>query len=276
MKTMELHLSGALAVLSYLAALAFLIGSLRATGQGRPNKVGPLRLVCLGLGFLAVALHASLFIGNGTLRPSFSFLSALSLVSLYINAILLFTALLRPVEKLAVITFPLAAVIVLLQMSMPDGTKVLNNRSWEMSTHIVTSLIAYSLLNIAALQAIFLAIQDHYLRNHRTDNALMRSLPSLQAMESLMFQLIAAGLLLLTLSLMTGFLFLDDMFAQHLAHKTVLSILAWLVFAILLLGRRRYGWRGQTAIRWTLGGFIALMLAYFGSKMVLELILKRT
>ena len=273
---MELHLSAALAVLSYLAALAFLIGSLRATGQSRPVNGGPLRLACLGMGFVAIALHASLFFDNGTLRPSFSFLSALSLVSLCINTILLFTALLRPVEKLAVITFPLAAVIVLLQMSMPDGTKVLNDRSWEMSTHIVSSLIAYSLLNIAALQAIFLAIQDHFLRNHRTDNALMRSLPSLQAMESLMFQLIAAGLLLLTLSLMSGFLFLDDMFAQHLAHKTVLSILAWLVFAILLLGRQRYGWRGQTAIRWTLGGFIALMLAYFGSKMVLELILKRT
>ena len=148
--------------------------------------------------------------------------------------------------------------------------------SFAASAHIASSLIAYSLLNIAALQALFVAIQDHYLRNHRTDNALMRSLPSLQAMESLMFQLIAAGLLFLTLSLMSGFLFLDDMFAQHLAHKTVLSLLAWLVFAILLVGRQRFGWRGQTAIRWTLGGFMALMLAYFGSKMVLELILKRT
>jgi ABC-type uncharacterized transport system permease subunit len=91
-----------------------------------------------------------------------------------------------------------------------------------------------------------------------------------------MFQLIGAGLVLLTLSLITGFLFLEDMFAQHLAHKTILSLLAWLVFAILLLGRYRSGWRGRIAIRWTLGGFISLMLAYFGSKMVLELILNRT
>lgn len=273
---MELHLSGTAAILSYLAALAFLIGSLRSTVPSRTHKACPLRMACLAVGFLAVALHASLFLGDGTLRPSFSFLSALSLVSLCINAILLFTALLRPVEKLAVITFPLAALFVLLHMSMPDGSKGLNDRSWEMSAHIASSLIAYSLLNIAALQALFVAIQDHYLRNHRTDNALMRSLPSLQAMESLMFQLIAAGLLFLTLSLISGFLFLDDMFAQHLAHKTVLSLLAWLVFAILLVGRQRYGWRGQTAIRWTLGGFMALMLAYFGSKMVLELILKRT
>jgi ABC-type uncharacterized transport system permease subunit len=88
--------------------------------------------------------------------------------------------------------------------------------------------------------------------------------------------LIAAGFVLLTLSLGTGFLFLENLFAQHLVHKTVLSLLAWLVFAMLLAGRMRYGWRGQVAIRWTLSGFIALMLAYFGTKMVLEWILKRT
>ena len=80
----------------------------------------------------------------------------------------------------------------------------------------------------------------------------------------------------MTVSLVSGFVFLDDMLAQHLAHKTVLSILAWLVFAGLLAGRWLAGWRGQLAVRWTLGGFLSLMLAYFGSKMVLELILGRS
>jgi ABC-type uncharacterized transport system permease subunit len=94
-------------------------------------------------------------------------------------------------------------------------------------------------------------------------------------MENLLFQLLGSGFALLTLSLGTGFIFLDNLFAQHLAHKTVLSILAWLVFAMVLAGRIRYGWRGQVAIRWTLGGFVSLMLAYFGSKMVMEWILKR-
>ena len=94
-------------------------------------------------------------------------------------------------------------------------------------------------------------------------------------MESLLFEMIAAGYILLTLALISGFAFLQNMFAQHLVHKTVLSTLAWLVFGGLLLGRFRYGWRGRTAIIWTLSGFVILILAYFGSKAVLELMLLR-
>jgi len=89
-----------------------------------------------------------------------------------------------------------------------------------------------------------------------------------------MFEMIFIGFVLLSFSLLTGFLFLDDMFAQRLVHKTILSILAWLAFAVLLWGRFRFGWRGRTAIRWTLVGFGALVLAYFGTKAVIELILK--
>jgi ABC-type uncharacterized transport system permease subunit len=124
------------------------------------------------------------------------------------------------------------------------------------------------------LQALLLAIQEAHLRN-RQPGGIIRSLPPLQTMESLMFQMIGVGFALLTLALVTGILFLQDIFAQHLVHKTVLSIMAWCVFALLLWGRWRFGWRGRVAIRWTVGGFIFLMLAYFGSKLVLELILNR-
>jgi ABC-type uncharacterized transport system permease subunit len=95
-------------------------------------------------------------------------------------------------------------------------------------------------------------------------------------MEDLMFEMIGIGFILLTLALLSGFAFLDDMFAQHLVHKTVLSVVAWLVFGGLLLGRRLWGWRGRKAISWTLTGFGILILAYFGSKLVLELILHQT
>ena len=94
-------------------------------------------------------------------------------------------------------------------------------------------------------------------------------------MESLLFQMLTTGIIFLTISLGTGFLFIEDLFAQHLVHKTVLSLLAWIIFTGLLLGRNFYGWRGLTAIKWTLVGFILLLLAYFGSKLVLELILHR-
>jgi ABC-type uncharacterized transport system permease subunit len=135
-------------------------------------------------------------------------------------------------------------------------------------------MLSYSILNIAAIQALFLALQDRQLHRHDS-SALILSLPPMQTMESLLFQLIATGLVLLTISLASGFLFLEDMFVQHLAHKTILSILAWILFSVLLVGRLAFGWRGQTAARWTVGGFVSLMLAYFGSKMVLELILQR-
>jgi len=95
-------------------------------------------------------------------------------------------------------------------------------------------------------------------------------------MESLLFQMLGTGLFFLTISLVSGFIFIEDLFAQHLAHKTVLSIIAWIIFSSLLIGRLRYGWRGRTAVRWTLTGFILLLLAYFGSKLVLELILNKT
>ena len=87
--------------------------------------------------------------------------------------------------------------------------------------------------------------------------------------------LVWAGIILLTLSIASGLIFLDNFFAQHLAHKTVLSLLAWIIFTTLLVGRYRFGWRGMRAVRWTLGGCGLLVLAYFGSKFVLEVVLNR-
>ena len=98
-------------------------------------------------------------------------------------------------------------------------------------------------------------------------------MPPLRNMEAILFEVILIGFIVLTISLASGLVFLDNMFAQHLAHKTILSILAWLVFLTLLIGHWRLGWRGRTAVRWTLGGFVSLMMAYFGSKFALEILL---
>ena len=123
--------------------------------------------------------------------------------------------------------------------------------------------------------AILLAFQERALRNHRLDSGLFRALPPLTLTETLMFRLIGAGFVLLTLTLLSGVLFVDNLFAQHLVHKTVLSIAAWIVFGVLLFGRWRWGWRGRRAVRLTLAGMVVLLLAFFGSKFVLELVLKR-
>ena len=103
----------------------------------------------------------------------------------------------------------------------------------------------------------------------------LRALPPLTELESLLFRTIAVGFVLLTATLLTGVLFVEDLLAQHLIHKTVLSVLSWLAFGALLLGRWRYGWRGATAVRWTLAAMALLLLAFFGSKFVLELMLDR-
>jgi ABC-type uncharacterized transport system permease subunit len=102
---------------------------------------------------------------------------------------------------------------------------------------------------------------------------LVRNLPALDVLEGLLFQLITAGFIVLTVSLATGLVFVNDLFAQHLVHKTVLSIFAWLVFGTLLWGRQFRGWRGRVAVRLTLAGIGLLLLSYFGSKLVLEVLL---
>jgi len=273
---MNSTLFGVTAIAAYVAAAVTLIRSLRDTDYTAGEMPAVRRIKPLILGWLAAILHGlALTSGFGTNEGlNLSFLNAMSLVAWVIVAILLLTALAKPVDKLGMVVFPMAAVILLLKLTVPESVHTVKHLSWPMTAHIVVSMLAYSFLNIAAFQAALLAFQDWRLRSHHTD-LLVRSLPPLQTMESLLFQLIAAGFVFLSASLLTGFIFLEDMFAQHLAHKTVLSILAWLLFGVLLIGRARYGWRGTIAIRWTLGGFLSLMLAYFGSKMVLEWVLNR-
>ncbi len=260
----------ALATLSICTYLASSLLIIRHIDQSRMQHTA------LYLAWTAVSSHllytAIVFQQNSGFN--FSFFSTSSLVALIVALLLLIAALNKPVEKLGIALFPIAAIMLILELNFADKTQQLSQYNWAMSTHILTSIIAFSLLNIAALQAIFLAIQDQQLKSH-PPKRFIQSLPPLQTMESLLFQMLGAGVVFLTISLVSGFLFIENLFAQHLVHKTVLSILAWVIFTCLLIGRSRYGWRGQTAIKWTLMGFVSLLLAYFGSKLVLELILHR-
>jgi len=205
----------------------------------------------------------------------FSFFHIASLISSIIALFLLIASLSKPVEKLGIALFPMAALMLVLDFVFPSNVQTAHHDSFAMNVHILSSIIAFSLLTIAAFQSLLLILQNKQLKNHNPGR-LMLAFPSLQIMESLLFQMISLGLFFLSTSLISGFIFIDDLFAQHLVHKTLLSILAWFVFSGLLLGRWRYGWRGKTAIRWTLYGFVLLLLAYFGSKLVLELILNKT
>jgi ABC-type uncharacterized transport system permease subunit len=145
---------------------------------------------------------------------------------------------------------------------------------WQLTAHILLSMGAAALLFAAAVTALLLVFLDRRLRTRRLAD-LPSALPPLDALEKVMFRLIAAGFALLTLALLTGFIFVTNLFTQNLVQKTVLSLIAWLVFAVLLIGRWRFGWRGRSAVRWTLTGFGILAVAYFGVKFVLEYLFGR-
>jgi ABC-type uncharacterized transport system permease subunit len=259
-----------LAILAYLCA-----GLIIALRLFRNQTENPLpRLLALALGFIGVALHSvplyqNMVSPNGVNMGVFN---ALSLITWTITLLLLISSLSKPVENLAIVVMPLTAIAVYLDNRYQSVHFLTDQFSGELTIHILVSMLAYSLFALASVQAILLAIQDHHLRQ-RHPGGFIRALPPLQTMESLLFEMIAVGFILLSLALLTGFAFLENMFEQRLAHKTVLSIIAWFVFGTLLWGRYRFGWRGQKALIWTLSGFVVLMLAYFGSKVVIELIL---
>lgn len=230
--------------------------------------------IALFFGATGAILHA--FILYTTLHTAeglnLSFVNVLSLTSWLVIVMIIVSSLRQPIENLAIFTLPFAAVCLLIQSGFPDTSISVSSISAGLKAHILLSIISYSLLSIAVVQALLLSVQDRHLRN-RHPGGFIRALPPLETMETLLFQMIGLGYIFLSLALVTGFTYIENIVEQHLVHKTTLSIVAWIVFAILLWGRWRFGWRGRTAIRWTLMGFVVLMLAYFGSKMVLELIL---
>lgn len=258
-----------LAVPIYCAAGVLL--ALRLTGKVPAERFTKARI--LGLALVAVTLHVvvlyqHLFTPAGM---NFSFFNVISLLTWMLALLLLVSAITHPIENLGIAVLPLAAIGMTLEEAFPSEHLLRLGRDM-LDVHVLISVGAYSMLTLAALQAILLAIQERHLHG-KHPGGFIRGLPPLQSMERLLFQMIGAGFLLQSLSLLTGFLFLEDMFAQHLVHKTFFSVAAWLVFAVLLYGRWRFGWRGRTAIRWTLTGVVCLLLAYLGSKLVLELLL---
>lgn len=220
--------------------------------------------------FHALSLHGSLITELGL---QFGFFNAGSTIGAVNALLVLLISLKRETELLAIIILPIAMLALALEMLLSGSHLLPPETSAGIRLHVLVSIVAYSLLGLAAVMSLVLAMQNRLLHNHHP-GGLLKHLPPLQIMEKLLFDSIIAGFIGLSLALITGFLYLDNLFAQQLVHKTVLAIVAWVVFGILLIGRLMMGWRGKIAIRWTLAGFISLMLAYFGSKFVLEFVLR--
>ena len=218
-------------------------------------------------------LYGELF-GGGIMR--FGFSAALSLMFWLAVLIYWVESFHARLEGLQPLVLPLAAVCALLPGLFPGQHQLANVTSAMFRAHFFIAMVAYSLFTLAALHAIIMAVVERRLHRGELSRPLA-SLPPLLTMEALLFRLITIGFILLTLTLASGIAFSETVFGKALSfnHKTLFSIVSWLIFAALLFGRHAWGWRGRKALRWTLAGFIALLFAYVGSRFVLEVVLGR-
>lgn len=272
---MILHILGALAAVLYVAAAVLLVRRLRAPGEPQRGAGGPLMLAVIVAGLVchAIVLYRT---ASGFGRPDLDLTGAASLVAWTVVVLYVLVSLARRVENLGVLILPVAALTVLSERVAPQSSRPLPGSGLALHAHLVIAILAYALLSLAVLQALQLALLDRELR-HRRRPWLLHALPPMESMETTLFQLVGLGFVLLTLTLLSGILFSEQLFGQPLvwSHHIVLSLVAWGVFGVLLIGHWRLGWRGRHAVRWTIGGFVLLVLAYFGTKFVLEVVLGR-
>jgi ABC-type uncharacterized transport system permease subunit len=258
-------------ITAFISAVAYLAAA------GLALRDAPQRNFAI-VGGIAVVMHAAslllqLSAGEGW---RFGFFEALSIVIWQASALLWLACARWPLAAIAVPLYPLAALAVVGTTLTSSGAGI-GIVDWRLKLHVTLSVLAAGLFTLAAIHSAVLAAQNRLLHRPGTRNTPSRSwvgrLPPLQTMEHLLFRMLWIAMGLLSAALLTGVLFVDNLLDQHLVHKTVLSFTAWGVFATLLWGRWRYGWRGRTALRWTSIGYGVLLLAYFGSKFVLEQLL---
>jgi ABC-type uncharacterized transport system permease subunit len=259
--------------LSYGALAWALWHALQTGARGEARWLLPL------LAAAHAALLAAAVADGGGLR--FGFAHALSATLLFTVLVVWAEGFLVPIRGLLVLVLPFAALAVMLP-ALFHGTQIAaESESLAFRAHILIAIAAFSLLTIAAMHALLMASMDRSLHSASTGDTpfgrVLAEVPPLLAMERLLFRLLWTGFLLLTATLVSGILFSEQLFGRALRfdHKTVFAIASWVVFAGLLGGRHYFGWRGRTALRWTLVGFAMLLLAYVGSRFVLEVILHR-
>lgn len=179
-------------------------------------------------------------------------------------------------DGLQALVLPLAAAAVLLPAFMAPPSVAPNTHMVAFKIHLLIAMLAYSLFTIASIHVALMALLERRLHDGTLTNVLQK-LPPLLTMEALLFRIIWAGFVFLTLTLASGIMFSEELFGKAVPfnHKTVFGVVSWLIFGALLFGRHVYGWRGRVAVRWTLAGFVTLVLAYIGSRFVLEVILGR-
>ena len=260
---------GVLAILLYGAGCYL---QFRALSERDPKSSTHL----LAISVLAVALHGFclalvLYAGTGI---DLSLFKIASIIAFAATVTILAASFAQPegrLQNLYLLVFPFSIIAIAGSLAFGGG-KVHEVLEGGLLAHLLASIFAYTLLTVAAFQAILLWVQERHIR-HKEPIGVIRILPSLQTLEVALFQLLWAGFTLLTVSIAIGFVFLDNVLAQDVVYHTVLATVSWCIYVGLLIGHRAFGWRGKTAARWTLSAFGLLVIGYFGSRFVLEFIL---
>lgn len=244
--------------------------SLHRRGLAIWERLG-LIIALLSHGFV---LHAALFPGGGM---HFGFSVALSLMVWLAVLFYWIEAFYSRLDGLQTLAMPVAAIAVMLPALFPGQHLLDNSNSPAFRAHFIVAMLAYSLFTLAAFHALLMSVAEKRLHSAHLNRALS-NLPPLLTMEALLFRLITIAFILLTLTLASGIGFSESLFGRafRFDHKTVFGFISWGLFATLLLGRQLWGWRGRRAIRWTLAGFLALLLAYVGTRFVAEVLLSRS
>lgn len=212
--------------------------------------------------------------GDGVMNFSFAF--ALSLM-LWLAVLLYWLESFHArLEGLQPMVLPLAAICALMPLLFPQQHALTHTHSTGFKLHFMAAMLAYSLFTLAAIHAVFMGFAEQKL-HRRTLTRSLASLPPVLTMEAMLFRMIGIAFILLTAALGSGILFSESLFGRPVTfdHKTIFALLSWSIFAALLLGRRIYGWRGRRALIWTLTGFMTLILAYIGSRFVVDVLLQR-
>ena len=262
-------IAGIFAIALYSTGFALQLSRLANGGTG--GLVAVNRLPVFVAGGMAVLAHVAS--ASGVIYTStgyhFGIAEISTLIAASISLLVLTSSLRKPLDNLFLGLFPLAVVAIILSLTVSSDYPP-TELSAGMAGHVLISILAYSFITIAAVQAGFLAYQNYQLK-HGHAGGFLKRFPSLQDMEALLFELLWVGQLLLSLGIVAGFVFISDIWGRDgVIHKSFFSVLAWIVFAVLLWGRHQLGWRGATAIRGTLSGFALLLVGFYGSKFALE------
>lgn len=257
-----------------IAILFYVVSSGLALRQLRDNKP-PKRVRFLTLGWLAVGCHVwslwhIMVQPEGVSLGLFTIASAIALVG---TLLVLISSFYRPLEWLSLMVFPASAILLVPALFL-NNNYVSQPLTYGLAAHVVLSILAYAVLTIACFQSIWVIVQHKQLKKGLVKGPINRLSP-IQTTESILFELIWSGFILLAAAIVIGFFYVYDLREQHLAHQVILTIASWLIFALLLTGRHFWGWRAVTAVKLTLIGYGVLLVAFFGTEVIVDIIHNR-